>query len=96
MRRQLLLLGMGAGLASPADSASVSVAVAANFTATAEKLTEVFEASSGHEAKLSFGATGALYAQIVHGAPYEILLAADQMVPQRTIGAAKVVLDQWH
>ena len=37
----------------------------------------------GHKALLSFGSTGKFYAQIVHGAPFQLLLAADQETPAR-------------
>ena len=62
---------------SPAWAASTRVAVAANFTAVAEELAARFEAQSGHEIALSFGATGQLYAQIWQGAPFDVLLSAD-------------------
>jgi len=38
---------------------------------------------TGHEAALSFGATGQFYAQIRNGAPFEVLLAADDATPAR-------------
>ncbi|WP_232846604.1 molybdate ABC transporter substrate-binding protein [Devosia beringensis] len=69
-------------LASPAARAeTVSVAVAANFTAVAEQLAPLFKAETGHDALYSFGATGQLYAQISQGAPFEVLLAADDERP---------------
>jgi len=59
----------------------VSVAVAANFTAPMQKLAQAFEAETGHKAVLAFGSTGTLYAQIRNGAPFQILLAADDETP---------------
>ncbi len=61
----------------------VHVAVAANFTAPAKALAEILRKSTGHEAKLSFGATGAFYTQIKQGAPFDVLLAADDERPLR-------------
>ena len=61
----------------------VQVAVAANFTAPARALAEVFARTTGHEARLSFGATGAFYTQIKNGAPFDVLLAADDERPAR-------------
>lgn len=61
------------------------IAVAANFTAVAETLAELFEAETGHEAVLSFGSTGQLYAQITHAAPFDVFLAADLSRPERAI-----------
>jgi molybdate transport system substrate-binding protein len=83
--KHLALAALALGPASPAAAATISVAVAANFTATAERLAEVYRAKTGDEPVLSFGSTGALFAQIVQGAPYEVLLAADDKVPQRAI-----------
>lgn len=61
----------------------VQVAVAANFTAPAKRIALAFEKETGHRAALSFGGTGKLYAQIRNGAPFEVLLAADDETPQR-------------
>lgn len=61
----------------------VSVAVAANFTAPMQKIAAVFEQDTGHKAVLSFGSTGKFYAQIKNGAPFQVLLAADDETPRR-------------
>lgn len=61
----------------------VQVAVAANFTEPAKLIAAEFTRDTGHLAKLSFGATGKFYAQITNGAPFEILLAADDSTPAR-------------
>lgn len=61
----------------------VQVAVAANFTAPMQQIAALFEKDSGHQAKLSFGSTGKFYAQIANGAPFEILLAADDETPAK-------------
>ncbi len=61
----------------------VQVAVAANFTAPAKLIAADFEKDTGHKAQLSFGATGKFYAQITNGAPFEVLLAADDETPAR-------------
>ena len=61
----------------------VQVAVAANFTAPAKRIAVDFEKETGHKAALSFGATGKFYAQIKNGAPFEVLLAADDSTPAK-------------
>ncbi len=61
----------------------VQVAVAANFTAPMQRIAAQFEKDSGHQASLAFGATGKFYAQIANGAPFEILLAADDETPAK-------------
>lgn len=58
------------------------IAVAANFTAPAKQIASYFQKKTGHEVVLSFGSTGKLYAQIIHGAPFSVLLAADRKRPQ--------------
>lgn len=67
--------------AAPAAAADVPVAVAANFTAPAKAISEAFTRSSGHRVSLSFGSSGAFYAQIAHGAPFKVFLSADAERP---------------
>lgn len=64
-------------------ASDVSVAVAANFTAPMQKVAAAFEVETGHKAVLSFGSTGKFYAQIKNGAPFQVLLAADDETPAR-------------
>ena len=66
-----------------AHAGEVQVAVAANFTAPMQKIAAAFEQDTGNRAVLAFGATGKFYAQIHNGAPFEILLAADDETPAR-------------
>lgn len=75
----LILLGL-VGLARAEE---VQVAVAANFTAPMQKIAAGFEQDTGHKASLSFGSTGKFYAQIKNGAPFQVLLAADDETPAR-------------
>jgi molybdate transport system substrate-binding protein len=58
------------------------VAVAANFLSVAEELERDFESRSDVAVNLVSGSTGQLYTQIMHGAPYDIFLAADQRRPE--------------
>ena len=64
------------------QAGEVHVAVAANFTAAMKEIAANFENATGHQALVSFGSTGKLYTQIVHGAPFEVFLAADQRRPE--------------
>ncbi len=68
----------------------VQVAVAANFTAPMKQIAADFEKDTGHKAQLAFGATGKFYAQIKNGAPFAVLLSADDSTPAKleTEGAA--------
>jgi molybdate transport system substrate-binding protein len=74
----LLLLCTGATLADTA-----TLAVASNFTPTLRQLAQLFEQNSGHELRISSASTGKLYAQITHGAPFDLFLAADTERPVR-------------
>ncbi len=64
-----------------AVAAEANVAVAANFSAPMKRIAQLFEADTGHALKLSFGSTGQFYTQIVNGAPFDMLLAADDETP---------------
>jgi len=69
----------------------VQVAVAANFAGPMEKLAEQFQKDTGHKAVLASGATGKFYAQIRNGAPFEVLLSADDETPARLEAEGQVV-----
>ena len=64
-----------------ANADTLTIAVASNFRATAETIGTRFTAIAGQEVRFSSASTGKLYAQIVHGAPFDILLAADSEHP---------------
>ena len=69
-------------LASPlALAEQAQIAVAANFMAPMQQMAPAFEAATGHKLLLSSGSTGKFYAQIKHGAPFDVLLAADDETP---------------
>jgi molybdate transport system substrate-binding protein len=67
----------------PAEAAETHVAVAANFTEPAREIAAAFQKATGDTAVLSFGASGAFYTQIAHGAPFEVFLSADAERPQK-------------
>ena len=62
---------------SQALAADLPVAVAANFTEPAKEIAAAFETKTHNHVALSFGASGQFYAQISHGAPFEVFLSAD-------------------
>jgi molybdate transport system substrate-binding protein len=77
------LVAFGFAAIACAQAAEVNVAVAANFTAPMQKIAAAFEQDTRHKAVLSFGSTGKFYAQIKNGAPFDILLSADDETPAR-------------
>jgi len=70
---------------SAAQADEVTVAVAANFAGPLSKIAEGFTAATGHTLKISSGSTGKFYTQIVAGAPFEVLIAADDETPKKLI-----------
>ena len=61
----------------------VQVAVAANFAAPMKAIGAAFETATGHKVEVVSGATGKFYAQITNGAPFDVLLAADDETPAK-------------
>ena len=82
MYRPALLL-LAAAVSTPSFADEVQVAVAANFTAPMKVIAARFEQETGHKVLASYGATGKFYAQIQNGAPFDILLAADDETPAK-------------
>jgi molybdate transport system substrate-binding protein len=85
MGQILILVALAWALMGTVHADEVQVAVAANFTAPMQKIAAAFEKETGHKAVLSFGATGKFYAQIRNGAPFGVLLSADDEVPARLV-----------
>jgi len=75
----VLLCSLVPGIAS---SNELRIAVAANFAPTLKLLKPVFEKENGIRITIIKGSTGKLFAQIIHGAPYDVFLAADQRRPR--------------
>lgn len=86
----LFVLGLGC---TQVAADTVRVAVASNFMAPMQRIAAEFERRTGHNALLSSGATGKLYAQIVNGAPFDILLSADDETPKRLVSDAIGIAD---
>lgn len=80
MKKILLFLSLASAVAT-ASADEVSVAVAANFTEPMKRIAAEFEKTSGHKLLLSSGSTGKFYAQIKAGAPFQVLVAADDETP---------------
>lgn len=74
-----------ASLATPVSAGVLMVAVASNFQRPMQAIAASFERESGHQLILSYGATGSFYAQIKNGAPYQVLLSADQGTPSKLV-----------
>lgn len=78
----LLLFLIGFSSTHRVLGTQIQVAVASNFSAAAKAIATRFEQQTGHCVILVFGSTGKLYAQIIHGAPIDLFLAADERRPR--------------
>jgi len=58
--------------------ASLNIAVASNFKITAQQIAEQFTQETNITVTISSASTATLYQQILHGAPFDIYLSADQ------------------
>lgn len=81
----IVVVGLASGVET-ADAANrqvdeIRVAVASNFLPTARLLVADFEAAGHRDVVLISGSTGKHYAQIMHGAPFDVFLAADALRP---------------
>ena len=61
------------------------IAVAANFRDTAEAIALHLEARSDYRYDIIVGSTGKLASQVINGAPFDVLMAADRVRPQRLV-----------
>jgi len=79
---RVLTLVSGIFLALIATAETLNVATATNFRNTLTTIAEGFESGSGHRLKISSASTGVIYSQLLHGAPYDVFLAADAERPR--------------
>jgi len=77
----LMLVGSSARLWAD----EIVVAAASNFLSTMNALAPRFNARTGHRATVTSGSTAKLYQQIVHGAPFDVLMSADQVHVDRLV-----------
>jgi len=87
LRFCLLCLALTASWASAASDGTsndnkVTVAVASNFLSTMKQLVDIYQKDTGRVVRLSSGSTGKHYAQILHGAPFDLFFAADELRPK--------------
>ncbi len=83
MRKSFILTLLFVAYATSLRAEGAMVAVAANFSAPMQQIAALFQKETGHRIKLSFGASGGIYAQIKNGAPFDLFLSADQLTPQK-------------
>ncbi len=72
-------------------AAEIKVAVASNFANVLKEIAVEFQKDSGHQLAITPGATGKFYAQINNGAPFDVLLSADDETPTKLVQEGKAV-----
>src|SRR5208337_1178873 len=94
LKLKMLVIAVAACVSSPvapAQAGETNVAVAANFTEPAKEIAELFKHKTGNEAILSFGASGPIFAQIAHDAPFQVFLSADAARPKAAVDGGYAV-----
>jgi len=67
---------------APAQAEEARAAVASNFLTTFRILVSGFAQKTNHQIVIISGSSGKLYAQIQHGAPFDLFFSADQHRPE--------------
>lgn len=65
------------------NSTPLRIAVAANFTPVLKVLLKDFSIQTGIKTQIISGASGAMFLQIKHGAPFDVFLSADSLRPMQ-------------
>jgi molybdate transport system substrate-binding protein len=89
MRKMILIaLGLVLSFALACGQEKVSIAAAANVSSVAPSLGAAFARKyPAYAAEFTFGASGALVTQLLHGAPFQVFLSADTSFPQKLVDA---------
>jgi molybdate transport system substrate-binding protein len=88
---RVLVVASLALVALAARAGEVQVAVAANFAVPLARIAEGFTAATGHTLKVAAGATGKFHSQVVAGAPFEVLIGADEQTPRKLVADGHAV-----
>jgi len=83
IRRKILLAGVLIALFvhTSCYADNLRIGVSSNFRSTLEKIATGFELEHKIKVEVSAASTGALFAQVTSGAPFDILFAADSLRP---------------
>lgn len=64
-----------------------NIAVAASMKFAMDDIAQQFTQQTGFKLRLSYGSSGNFASQIQHGAPFELLLSADEIYPNKLVEA---------
>jgi len=79
----LVLLSALSSASLATEQKQLRIAVAANFTPVLKELLPSFYQQTGIKTQLISGASGAMFLQIKHGAPFDLFLSADSRRPEQ-------------
>lgn len=68
---------------SVVNAQEITIAAAADLHFAFKELLAQYEKTSGSHVKVSFGSSGNFYAQIQHGAPFDLYFSADSTYPKK-------------
>ncbi len=91
--RRLFIVCLVLLAAAPAAATELRIAVAANFTATLERLVEVYGAENAVRVAISSGSSGKHFAQIRQGAPFDLFFSADDQRTADLVASGHAVAD---
>jgi molybdate transport system substrate-binding protein len=65
------------------EAADLLVAASANTSYMIKEVSNAFEQRTGYRVRVSMGASGSIYSQIINGAPFDLFLSADTEYPRK-------------
>lgn len=77
--------------AGQAHAQTALIAVAANFAGPIKEITSAFQKQSPHQIEIATGATTKFYTQILHGAPFDVLLSADDTTVTKLVSEKQAI-----
>ncbi len=86
-KRTLLLFGMLIFANDSTRAEELLVAAASSLNYAMKEMIHRYQLESGETVRLSLGSSGSFYAQMIHGAPYDLFFSADVEYPRKLVQA---------
>ena len=86
-KRTLLLIGFLIFANDSTRAEELLVAAASSLNYAMKELIHQYRVESGQAVGLSLGSSGSFYAQMIHGAPYDLFFSADVEYPRKLVEA---------